>query len=68
MTALSTPRYVLSAQAYNDTIYVIGGNVTILPGVVLGDNITVGANSVVTKSFEGNQVIAGVPAKVIRQL
>ncbi|HPI55337.1 MAG TPA: acyltransferase [Chitinophagaceae bacterium] len=46
----------------------IGGNVTILPGVVLGDNITVGANSVVTKSFEGNQVIAGVPAKVIRQL
>ncbi len=46
----------------------IGGNVTILPGVVLGDYVTVGANSVVTKSFEGHQVIAGVPAKVIRTI
>jgi acetyltransferase-like isoleucine patch superfamily enzyme len=46
----------------------IGGNVTILPGVILGDNVTVGANSVVTKSFPANVVIAGVPAKIIREL
>jgi acetyltransferase-like isoleucine patch superfamily enzyme len=46
----------------------IGGGVTILPGVVLGDNITIGANSVVTKSFPSNVVIAGVPAKIIREL
>lgn len=45
----------------------IGGNVTILPGVILGDNVTVGANSVVTKSFPSNVVIAGVPAKIIRE-
>lgn len=47
----------------------IGANVTILPGVVLGDSTIVGANSVVTKSFpEGGVVVAGVPAKVIKNL
>jgi acetyltransferase-like isoleucine patch superfamily enzyme len=46
----------------------IGNSATILPGVELGDNVTIGANSVVTKSFPSNCVIAGVPAKIIRQL
>lgn len=46
----------------------IGNSVTILPGVKLGDNITIGANSVVTKSFSSNVVIAGCPAKIIKEL
>lgn len=47
----------------------IGMNAVILPGVVLGDNTIVGAGAVVTKSFnEGNIVIAGNPAKVIKTI
>ena len=47
----------------------IGMNSIILPGVVLGDNTVVGAGAVVTKSFpEGHCVIAGNPARKIRDL
>lgn len=47
----------------------IGMNSVILPGVELGAHTIVGAGSVVTKSFpEGNVVIAGNPAKIIRRL
>ena len=47
----------------------IGMNSMILPGVQLGDRTIVGAGSIVTKSFpEGNCVIAGNPAKLIKQL
>ena len=47
----------------------IGMNSIILPGVKLGDKTIVGAGSVVTKSFEeGNCVLVGNPAKIIRRL
>ena len=42
-------------------------NSVILPGVTLGNHTIVGAGSIVTKSFsEGNCIIAGNPAKKIR--
>jgi acetyltransferase-like isoleucine patch superfamily enzyme len=47
----------------------IGMNAVILPGVILGNHTMVGAGSVVTKSFpEGDCVIAGNPARVIKRL
>lgn len=46
----------------------IGINSTILPGVVIGDNVIVGAGSIVTKSLESNHVYAGIPAKKIKTI
>lgn len=47
----------------------LGMHAVVLPGVRLGDFTIVGAGSVVTKSFEeGYCVIAGNPARLIRQL
>jgi len=42
--------------------------VTILPGVTLGDNVVAGAGAVVTKSFGDNVVLAGNPARVIKEI
>lgn len=45
----------------------LGANAIVLAGVRLGPGTIVGAGSVVTKSFEqGNIVIAGNPARVVR--
>lgn len=46
----------------------IGGHATINPGVTLGDNVVVASGAVVTKSFGDNVVIAGNPAKVIKNI
>lgn len=44
----------------------IGSNATILPGITIGENAIIGAGSVVTKSVKANTIVAGNPAKVIR--
>lgn len=46
----------------------IGGNVTILPGVTIGNNVVVAAGAVVTKDIPDNTLVGGVPAKFIREL
>ncbi|MCB0496597.1 MAG: hypothetical protein KDC79_10725 [Cyclobacteriaceae bacterium] len=46
----------------------IGANSIILPQVELGNNVIVGAGSVVTKSFDSYSIIAGNPAKLIRKI
>lgn len=46
----------------------VGGKAVILPGVTIGDNVVVGAGSVVTKDIPNNVVVGGNPAKIIRYL
>ncbi|RPI02851.1 MAG: acyltransferase [Calditrichaeota bacterium] len=46
----------------------IGAGAIITAGVNLGDHTVVAAGAVVTKNFSGNVLIAGVPARVIREL
>ena len=53
-------------KTIGDALYLSTG-AKITSKVVLGDNITVAANSVVTKSFpEGDVLLAGVPAIVLK--
>lgn len=45
-----------------------GGNVTVLPGVTIGDNAVIGAGSVVVKDIPSNVVAVGNPCKVIKNI
>jgi acetyltransferase-like isoleucine patch superfamily enzyme len=44
----------------------IGSKVTVLDGVQIGDGCIIAAGSVVTQSFPENSIIAGVPAKILK--
>ena len=46
----------------------IGGGAILLPGVSIGRNAVVGAGAVVTKDVPPNMVVAGNPARVIREI
>ena len=46
----------------------IGGNVVILPGVNIGNNVVIGAGSVVTKDIPDNMIAVGNPCKVVREI
>ena len=46
----------------------IGGNCVILPGINIGNNVIIAAGSVVTKDVPDNTLVAGIPAKKLREL
>ena len=64
-TSPSERHLISRSVTIGDNVW-IGENVSILPGVRLGSGCIVGANSVVTKSFPENTILAGNPAKIIR--
>lgn len=45
-----------------------GAGVTVLPGVTIGDNVVIGAGSIVTKDIPSHVIAVGNPARVIRSL
>lgn len=46
----------------------VGEGVCIMPNVVIGENAVIASNAVVTKDVPANTVVAGIPAKTIKQL
>ena len=43
----------------------IGANVTLLPGVVIGEGALIGSGSVVTKNVPAHAIVVGNPARII---
>lgn len=46
----------------------LGAGVIVLPGVTIGDNVVIGAGSVVTKDLPANVVAVGNPCRVLREV
>lgn len=46
----------------------IGDKATVLAGVTIGDNVIIGAGSIVTHDIPSNCIAAGMPAKIIKLL
>lgn len=46
----------------------IGGNTCIMPGVTVGNNVVIGAGSVVTKDLPDDVIAAGNPCRIIRKI
>ncbi len=45
-----------------------GGNVIVLPGIIIGDNCVIGAGSVVTKNIPANTLAVGNPCRPLRSI
>lgn len=78
-TLISTVNHPITPQGRRDHLAVaspvtigndvwLGGNVTILPGVTIGNNVVVAAGAVVTKDIADNSLVGGVPAKILREI
>ena len=58
---------------YNAPVHIgrncwLGAGVIVLPGITIGDNVVVGAGSVVTKDLPSNVIAVGNPCKVLREI
>lgn len=61
MRPLSTRPVKIGANVW------IGENACVLPGVSIGDGVIINANTVVTKDVPAVSMVAGVPARIIKE-
>lgn len=57
----------LKADVYIGKNCFLASRSIILPGVHIGDEVIVGAGAIVTKDVPSNSIVAGNPAKIIRE-
>ncbi len=58
--------YAYPIKIGNDVWF--GGNVQVLPGVIIGNNVVIGAGSVVIKDIPDNSVAVGNPCKIVKKI
>lgn len=66
-TQLIFKGYKTSPIKIGDNVW-IGDKVTICKGVNIGNNVIIGANSVVTRDIPSNYIVAGSPARLIKEI
>jgi acetyltransferase-like isoleucine patch superfamily enzyme len=62
-----TDRHVVYPRIKVGCFASIGSNATIVAGVTIGEHAIVGAGSVVTKSVPAYSIVAGNPARILRE-
>lgn len=68
-----TPELRMPVTQFNLPVHIgkncwIGAGAIIVPGVTIGDDVVIGAGSVVTKDIPSNVVAVGNPCKVLREI
>ncbi len=67
------PELRAKAYQYNASVRIgkncwLGAGVLVMPGVTIGDNVVIGAGSVVTKDIPSDVIAVGNPCRVLREI
>jgi len=57
----------MHADTYVGKRCFIGTNAIIMCGITIGDNVIIGSGSVVTKNVPSNCIVAGNPARIVKE-